>query len=268
MNNTAMSAQEINIVLRLLEYKKKYEDAPGNAFSNDSEAERLIQKDWNAFLFAVIFDQQIRAGEAWSKPAELKRRLGSLDVHMIAAMNDADIVKVFEQRPALHRYVKKMALWIKSAARRLVKDYSGNAENIWRDTKNAQEIIDRFDAFDGVGQKKSTMATNFLADYFKIPITNWESIDISVDEMVRRVFKRLGLVSENATDEDIIHKARMLRPAFPGELDYPTWEIGSSWCSLENPYCYYQEEGLEDNCPLLECCQSADKLGRRPAPNA
>lgn len=254
-----LSDKEKYVVLKLLEYKKKYEYAPGNAFANDAEAEQFVRADWNAFLFAVIFDQQIRAGEAWSKPLELKRRLGALDVYKIAEMDDEELLRVFEKKPALHRYVKKMAAWIKSAAKKLITDYEGKAENVWRDTKDAQEIINRFDEFDGIGQKKSTMATNFLADHFKIPITNWENIDISVDVMIRRIFERVGLVPEDAPNEDIIKKARSLSPSFPGELDYPTWEIGSEWCLPDKPYCYY--EG--DNCPLVECCQSAPKLGKR-----
>ena len=147
-------------------------------------------------------------------------------------------------------------VWIKSACEKLITNYEGKTENIWRDTKDAKIIIERFDDFDGISQKKSTMAVNFLVDYFKIPLTNWEKIDISVDLMVRRVFKRLGLVPESATDEEIIRKARVLMPSFPGDLDYATWDIGRYWCLPKNPYCYYKENGIEDNCPLVKECQS------------
>ena len=149
-----------------------------------------------------------------------------------------------------------MPAWIKSACNKLKTDYGGKAENIWEDTKNAKTIIDRFDDFDGISQKKSTMAVNFLVDYFKIPLTNWNKIDISVDIMIRRVFKRVGLVPENASDKEIIEKAKTLMPTFPGVLDYATWDIGRYWCLPKNPYCYYKENGVEDNCPLVKECQS------------
>jgi len=249
---------EKKIVDRLLEHKKlNGMSGVQNAFTTNLEAEQLIKDDWNAFLFAVILDQQIGAERAWATPLELKKRLGHLDVFKIAKMDDDELLDIFKKPFKLHRWVNKMPKWIKSACVYLVGQYEGRAENIWKDTKDARIIIERFDDFDGIGQKKSTMAVNFLADYFKIPITNWESIDISVDIMVRRVFQRSGLVSTNATDADIINKARELMPSFPGGLDFASWDIGRYWCLPKNPYCFYKENGKEDNCPLVKECPSA-----------
>ncbi len=255
-----ISDKEKLIVEKLLVYKKSYGMLIGDAFTNNPEAEQFIKEDWNAFLFAVIFDQQIKAERAWAIPLELKKRLGHLDVCKIASMSGNKLLEIFKKPTALHRWINKMPIWIKSACEKLITNYEGKTENIWRDTKDAKIIIERFDDFDGISQKKSTMAVNFLVDYFKIPLTNWENIDISVDLMVRRVFKRLGIVPENATDEEIIRKARVLMPSFPGDLDYATWDIGRYWCLLKNPYCYYKENGIEDNCPLVKECQSVKLL--------
>lgn len=259
MNELIVSEREKRIVDKLLMYKKMYSLAPENAFTNIQEAENLVKNDWNAFLFAVIFDHQIKSEKAWAMPLELKRRLGHLDVCIIARMNDEELLTIFKKPPALHRYVNKMAYWIKSASNKLTKEYNGRAENIWSDVKQASEIIRRFDDFEGISQKKSTMATNFLGEYFKIPIAGWENIDISVDVMIRRIFKKLGLVSKDASDDDIIRKARELRPSFPGDLDYPCWDIGRYWCLPERPLCYYEDEKGEDNCPLMNECPNARK---------
>ena len=261
MQKESISERENGIVDKLLAYKEK-DSMTSNvtyAFTNIKEAEDLVKSNWLAFLFAVIFDQQIPSEKAWAIPLKLKRRIGHLDIQKIAEINDQELIRIFREPEPLHRYVNKMALWIKSACKKIISKYNGKVENIWSDTKQAKDIINRLDDFDGIGQKKSTMATNFLMDYFKIPIIGWESIDISVDVMIRRVFKKLQLVVNDASDEDIIMKARALRPSFPGELDYPCWAIGRYWCLPKNPYCYYKKNGKEDNCPLLKECLSVNR---------
>jgi len=47
--------------------------------AEDPEADRFVHEDGFAFLLAVLFDQQVQYGRAWSAPLELKRRLGHLD---------------------------------------------------------------------------------------------------------------------------------------------------------------------------------------------
>src|SRR5690625_3660152 len=93
----------------------------------------------------------------------------------------------------------------------------------------------------------ATMATNILARDFKIPLADYYSIDISVDVHVRRVFARLGLVSDDHSVEEIVYKARALNPQFPGLLDFPAWEIGRSWCRPEMPKC--SECYMQSVCP-------------------
>jgi endonuclease III len=68
-----------------------------------------------------------------------------------------------------------------------------------------------------------------LADYY--------SVDVSVDVHVRRVFTRLGLVRDGATNEEIVYTARSLHPEFPGLMDLPVWEIGRNWCRPQRPKC-------------------------------
>jgi endonuclease III len=90
------------------------------------------------------------------------------------------------------------------------------------------------------------MASNILAREFKIPFSDYFSIDISVDTHVRRVFYRLGLIPEKASVEQLIFRARELFPEFPGLLDSPCWEIGRKWCKPRNPECM--------NCYMNEIC--------------
>jgi endonuclease III len=90
------------------------------------------------------------------------------------------------------------------------------------------------------------MAANILVREFKIPVADKISIDISVDSQVRRVFARLGFVGGDATNDQIIYRARDLNPLYPGVFDLSLWEIGRNWCHPRKPDCA--------NCYLLRWC--------------
>ena len=93
------------------------------------------------------------------------------------------------------------------------------------------------------------MAANILARDFKIPLRDFFCIDISPDVHVKRVFKRAGLIPNNAPNENemLIYTARELYPIYPGIFDLPCWEIGRNWCKPTNPQC--NQCYLNDVCP-------------------
>jgi endonuclease III len=97
------------------------------------------------------------------------------------------------------------------------------------------------------------MATNILARDFKVEFSDYYSVDVSADVHLRRVFTRLGLISEGASVEEVIYRARALHPEFPGLMDLPAWEIGRKWCRPSNPRC--------GECYMLEACPSGKARG-------
>src|SRR2546422_5199644 len=109
-------------------------------------------------------------------------------------MKQKDLKSAIARYPALARFNDDIAGWIISACKRLLEEYHGHAEEIWSGDKTARDIATRFDEFDGIGQKKSSMAVNILVRDYDIPISGGkEGIDISYDVHVRRVFLRTGL---------------------------------------------------------------------------
>ena len=113
-------------------------------------------------------------------------------------------------------------------------------------TAKSAAIVRRFFKFAGVGIKISTMATNILVRDFKIPVQDRMCIDISPDVHVKRVFKRLGFIAKDSSNEELIYCAKELNPDYPGILDLSTWQIGRTWCSPKNPDC--------NNCYLSDYC--------------
>lgn len=214
-------------------------------FSLNSNADDLIWKNPLAFLFGVIFDQNIPAERAWETPFNLQSRLGHLNVYKIADLKDDEIIKIFNQKPKFHRFPKVMALRIKRASQLLCEKYGGKAENIWDDNPRSDDLSRRFEEFDGIGQKKASMATNILVRDFGIEVRDKRGIDISYDIHVRTVFLRSGL-SDRDDMNLMIQTARRINPEYPGILDNPCWVIGRRYCHPKNPSCA--------DCPISEAC--------------
>lgn len=113
-----------------------------------------------------------------------------------------------------------MALRVRDGCKLIVEKYDGNCENIWNDIPRTDDLQSRFREFKGIGQKKSSMATNILVRDLGKSVKDRKGIDVSNDIHVRRVFLRTGLVYHEIESE-IIQVARKLNPDYLGELDLP-----------------------------------------------
>jgi uncharacterized HhH-GPD family protein len=217
-------------------------------------------KGYNAieFFYGVIFDQGIPADRAWNAPSELKKRIHHLDPHRIAKMKEKSLRKAIRHRKALHRFPNIMANYLIESSKLLVDRYRGKPENIWNDNPRAEDLQWRFDEFKGIGQKKSSMATNILVRHYGLSVRgiNRRGIDVSSDMHVRRVFLRTGIIDRDSV-RVTVDAARKLNPEYPGELDLPAWYIGRDFCHPKDPSC--------DKCPLTRVCSKRVNLNASAA---
>jgi len=202
----------------------------------------------HAYILACVMDRQIKAERAWLIPHRISEIIGSKSFDAFLNLSSNDLVKIFRDN-SLHRFNDDMAKYFYWAIQRIHNSYEDDASLIWSDNPKSATIVKRFLQFNGVGIKIATMATNILAREFKIPMKDYICIDISPDVQVKRVFKRIGLLSENAGNDELIYTARELNPAYPGIFDLSCWEIGRNWCSPKNPKC--DECYLAKNCPKM-----------------
>ena len=220
------------------------EDEVSNAFLND------IENYPHAYVLACCMDRQTKAERAWMIPCKIKEILGNFDFTKLEEKTLDDWKELFNEY-SLHRFNDTMAEVFYEAIQTIRNEYDGKASKIWDGNPSSAAVVYRFLQFKGVGIKIATMATNILARQFKVPFSDYYSIDVSPDVHVKRVMYRNGLVNKEATNEEIIYKARELCPDFPGIIDYSLWEVGRSWCRPSNPDC--------DNCILkAECKQLVD----------
>lgn len=222
-------------------------------FTNLAPADRLvnsIRKYPHAYVIACLFNKQLKAERAWAAPYEIGIRLGTFDFQKLVRLTDRKWASVISKPTPLHRFPAKMGGEAYLAVQDVAENYGGNAARIWNDCPSSAAVVYRFLEFQGIGPKVATMATNILARQFKVPMSDYFSIDISVDTHVRRVLRRMGLVPSEASNDQIIYAARAISPEFPGLLDFPVWEIGREWCKARRPNC--------DGCYVEQLCPKLD----------
>jgi len=205
-------------------------DESNNTFLND-----LLNYP-HAFVLACGMDRQIKAERAWLIPLRIREILGSFEISVLQNVSLNDYIEIFTSR-SLHRFNPTMARTFHLAVQRIVQEYHGDASEIWSGKPSSAAVVYRFLQFDGYGLKIATMATNILARQFKIPLSDYYSIDISPDVHIRRVLSRCGFIDSSATVDSIIYKAREIYPEFPGIIDFSCWEIGRTWCRPNSPNC-------------------------------
>lgn len=224
-----------------------------NAFTENPDADRLLNDLRNyphAFVLGCIMDRRIKTERAWLIPYRFAEKLGGFEFTTLKKLSLNGIKKLMTKPENLHRLPNEMSENFHDAVRLIDTRYAGDASRIWKGRPSSAEVIYRFLEFRGVGPKIANMAVNILARHFKVRFADYYSIDISVDVHVRRVFFRLGLVPEGASNDQIIFRARSLHPAFPGILDFPAWEIGKKWCRPKELLCA--------ECYMNKLCPTAD----------
>jgi endonuclease III len=178
--------------------------------------------------------------------------MGHLDPVRTAAMGDEQLYRTFSKLPQMPRFWPTAARRIRSASQQVVERYQGHADQIWADKPRAGDLESRLERFDGIGQKKASMATRILMDLGK-PVRALDEINVSYDRHIRRVFLRAGLCNKD-DQRAIIEAARQLNPSFPGILDLPCWDIGRTWCHPKNPEC--------PSCYISEVCPKRIDYGK------
>jgi len=218
-------------------------------FTNDIENDIFLNDLKNyphAYVLACLMDRQIKAERAWRIPYLVCKEFNSFTISELSKIKLENYIRFFESE-RLHRFNNTMAEIFYQAVLKIRNDYNEDASEIWKNKPSSASVVYKFLEFKGSGIKISTMAANILARQFKIPFSDFYSIDISPDVHIKRVMKRLGFVPENAENDMIIYKARELNPEFPGIIDFSCWEIGRNWCKPNNPDC--------ENCIMKTECR-------------
>jgi uncharacterized HhH-GPD family protein len=123
-------------------------------FTGDAAADALIARDPLALLIGFALDQQVTVQTAFSGPLKLQQRLGRLDAAEIAGTDPDRLVEVFREKPAIHRFPGNMAHRVQELCALVAEEYDGDAERVWRDAADADDLKRRLEALPGFGEMK------------------------------------------------------------------------------------------------------------------
>jgi len=134
-------------------------------FTDSDDANALIASDPMALLVGFALDQRVTVRKAFEGPLALKQRLGSLDADTLAS---TELEPVFMERPPIHRYPKVMAKRIHELAVHVRDNYGGDAERIWRDAADSDELRANLMGLPGFGEMKVKGIGAVLAKHFGV----------------------------------------------------------------------------------------------------
>lgn len=136
-------------------------------FTDDPAACRLLAEDPFALLVGFAIDQQVPVQKAFAGPYVLRERAKTLDPRKLAA---ADLVPLFAERPAIHRFPSAMAERVRDLACVVSEDYGGDAARIWTEAADGADLKRRIGALPGFGPMKVTALGSVLAKRFGVGV--------------------------------------------------------------------------------------------------
>jgi uncharacterized HhH-GPD family protein len=143
--------------------------------TGDPEADQLLTDDDNALLIGMILDQQVPMEKAFTGPLVIAQRMGgSLDVAAIAAMSEDEFVALCSRPPAIHRFPGSMAKRVQQACQVLVRDFDGDAGNVWRHQTSGAELKRALTGIPGFGADKAAIFTAVLAKRRGVTPEGWQ----------------------------------------------------------------------------------------------
>jgi uncharacterized HhH-GPD family protein len=151
-------------------------DAVSFPITFDDEANELLASDPLALLLGMLLDQQVPMTWAFRSPLTIKERLGDQwSPAGIAAMDPEDLVQVFCEKPAVHRYPAAMARRAHAIAVHLVEHHGGDTADLWTGARSGASLYRRVSALPGFGEEKAQIFVALLAKRFGVQPRGWKA---------------------------------------------------------------------------------------------
>lgn len=142
--------------------------------TGDDEADSLLSTDPLALLIGMLLDQQIAMETAFSGPAKIRDRIGSLDAATIANYDPESFVEVFRKTPSVHRFPGSMASRVQQLCAALVEHWGGDASALWtKGNPSGAEILARLKSLPGFGDQKAKIFVALLGKQYGVDAEGW-----------------------------------------------------------------------------------------------
>jgi len=144
-------------------------------YTNSPEANAFIAADSIAFIIGFILDQQIKIQQAFLGPVTLRERWGHLDPKKIVEMGEEAVVEAACSPPPIHRYPGSMGKRIFQCMKYIVEQYDGDADRIWLEADDHDDLKRRLQELPGFGANKAWVVAAVIDRKFGLDFPGWES---------------------------------------------------------------------------------------------
>jgi uncharacterized HhH-GPD family protein len=145
-------------------------------FTGNDDADALIAQEPFALLIGFALDQQVPVQTAFAGPLKIKQRLGTTDPRAIASTDPAKVEAAFREKPAVHRFPGTMAQRVQDLARTIVEEYDGDAERVWKDARDGQDLKARLASLPGFGDMKVRSMLAVLSKRFGVQLEGMDDV--------------------------------------------------------------------------------------------
>jgi uncharacterized HhH-GPD family protein len=144
--------------------------------TGEPEADALLTENPFALLAGMMLDQQYPMEHAFRGPAKVLERFGSFTPESVAAADPEEFVALCSIPPAVHRFPGSMAARLQDLARQVVDDYDGQAERLWTEAADAEDLDKRLRDLPGFGAQKARIFVALLAKQLGVRPEGWEKV--------------------------------------------------------------------------------------------
>ena len=116
----------------------------------------------NQFLLGIMFNQATKAERAWAAPAIVMERLGTTNLKHICTLSIEQMENAIGLYPAVHPFIHVMSNYFLQCCQVLLRDYDGDARNIWSPPQDVSTLIIKLTQFPGIGKHKALVGIFFL----------------------------------------------------------------------------------------------------------
>ena len=142
----------------------------------DPVADELLESNPFALLVGMMLDQQIPMEVAFAGPQKLAERMGGVDARVIADYDPDAFIKLFSEKPAVHRFPGSMAKRLQTLAQTVVDEYDGDVVALWTaGDPDGAEVLRRLKALPGFGEQKAKIFLALLGKQYGVTPEGWRA---------------------------------------------------------------------------------------------
>ena len=144
-------------------------------FTDDVDAQKLLATNPLALMTAMVLYQQIPVEKAFAGPAVLQERLGAdLTAARIASMDVDDVITIFQETPAIHRFPANMAKRVHASCIYVVEELDESVDSLWSGVDDAAQVIKNMKKPPGFGDYKARVYFGVVSKWFDVKPNGWK----------------------------------------------------------------------------------------------